>query len=79
MKRHANIQNFHVKLVSFFTYGFYIHHDVIQVLCQQKDLNEMSFFFQISSLKILAIVTTMPVFFALIFKKPKIRNQIFFL
>ncbi len=39
------------------------------MLCQQKDLNEMSFFFLISSLKILAIVTTMPAFFALIFKK----------
>ncbi|MCZ2100368.1 MAG: DUF4143 domain-containing protein [Chitinophagales bacterium] len=39
------------------------------VLCPQKNFNEMSFFFQISSLKILVIVITMPAFFALVLKK----------
>jgi hypothetical protein len=39
------------------------------VLCQEKELNEMWFFFQISALKILAVATAMPVFFALSFGK----------
>ena len=39
------------------------------VLCPDKELNEMLFFFQISALKILALATAMPAFFALIFEK----------
>jgi len=39
------------------------------VLCQDKELNEMWFFFQISAFKILAVATAMSAFFALIFEK----------
>ena len=39
------------------------------VPCQDKELNEMLFFFQISALKILAVATAMTAFFALIFEK----------
>jgi hypothetical protein len=39
------------------------------VLCQDKELNEMWFFFHISALKSLAVATATPVFFALIYKK----------
>ena len=39
------------------------------VLCPVKELNEMWFFFHISALKILAVATAMPAFFALIFEK----------
>jgi len=39
------------------------------VLSQDKELNELWFFFQISALKILAVATATPAFFALIFKK----------
>jgi len=39
------------------------------VLCPDKELNEMWFFFQISVLKILAVAIATSAFFALIFKK----------
>jgi hypothetical protein len=42
---------------------------LILVLCPVKELNEMLFFFHISSLKILAVAIATPVFFALIYKK----------
>jgi hypothetical protein len=40
-----------------------------QVLCPDKELNEMWFFFQISVLKILVVATATPAFFVLIFEK----------
>jgi hypothetical protein len=39
------------------------------VLWQDNELHEMWLFFQISALKILAVATAMPVFFALTFEK----------
>lgn len=39
------------------------------MLCQDKELNKMLFFSPILALKILAIATAMPAFFALIFEK----------
>jgi len=39
------------------------------VLFQDKELNEMWLFFQISALKIFAVATAMPAFFALTFEK----------
>jgi hypothetical protein len=39
------------------------------VLCPDKELNEMWFFFQLSVLKILDFATAMPAFFALIYEK----------
>ncbi|MBK9255404.1 MAG: hypothetical protein IPM42_07955 [Saprospiraceae bacterium] len=42
---------------------------MVLVLCPDKELNKMWFFFKISALKILAVATATPAFFALIFKK----------
>jgi hypothetical protein len=41
------------------------------VLCPDKELNEMLFFFLISALRILAVAIAMAAFFALILEKIK--------